>query len=232
MIEWIALLLSVCSLVALIVYVKLASPEARKRRRKRGLKQIPELDRGVRNFKQRYPQYEYGSGSYGLPTVRDFGDGTTLKIGAYCSIADGVLIVLGGHHRTDWVSTYPFPAKLLEAAHIPGYGGSRGDVTIGNDVWLCSGCTILSGVSVGTGAVVAAEAVVTRDVAPYSIVAGNPARVVGWRFDEQSRAELLASGWWNWPREEIAGAVSLLCSDRISEFLAYARKRNESVVAA
>ncbi|MND50711.1 Chloramphenicol acetyltransferase [compost metagenome] len=226
MIEWIALALSLCSLLIVIFYVKWGNPNARNRRRKARLKQVPEFDRGAYVFKKKYPQYAYGTGTYGLPTVKDFGDGTTLKIGAYSSIASGVLIVLGGHHRTDWVTTYPFPAKLSEAAHISDYGGSRGDVIIGNDVWLCSQCTILSGVTVGTGAVVAASTVVTRDVAPYSIVAGNPARVVGWRFDERVRAELLASQWWEWPKEEVTQVVGLLCNDNIENFLAYARKRN------
>ncbi|WP_306452934.1 hypothetical protein [Pseudomonas alkylphenolica] len=73
---------------------------------------------------------------------------------------------------------------------------------------------------------VAADAVVTRDVAPYSIVAGNPARVVGWRFDEQTRTQLLASQWWAWPKEEVAKVVDLLCNDNIERFLAYARERN------
>lgn len=226
MIEWIALAISLCSLLTVIFYMKWGNPEAKSRRRKARLKQVPEFDRGAYVFKKKYPQYGYGTGSYGLPTVKDYGDGKHLDIGAYCSIAEGVLIIIGGHHRTDWVTTYPFPAKLAQAAHIRDYGGSRGDVIIGNDVWLCSQCTILSGVTVGTGAVVAANAVVTRDVAPYSIVAGNPARVVGWRFDEQTRTQLLASQWWAWPKEEVVKVVDLLCNDNIERFLAYARERN------
>ncbi|SIQ83441.1 CatB-related O-acetyltransferase [Pseudomonas flexibilis] len=218
-----SLVVSICSIALLLAYVMYASPEAKRRRIKKKLKKVPEFERGKLVFKNKYPKYDYGVGTYGLPKVSDFGEGTTLRIGSYCSIAAGVHIFLGGHHRTDWVSTYPFPAKLPEAAHIKDYGGSRGDVVIGHDVWLCSNCTILSGVNIGTGAVVAAEAVVTRNVEPYSIVAGNPAKVIGWRFDEETRKELLASEWWSWPYEEILRAVELLCDKDIGAFLKYAR---------
>ncbi|MFF7707474.1 DapH/DapD/GlmU-related protein [Pseudomonas sp. NPDC007930] len=232
MVEWSALALSIAALFSLAFYVKWSSPKAEKRRHKKRLKQIPAFDRGKVIFHEHYPRFSYGPGSYGLPAVREFGDGTTLVIGNYCSIAEEVLIVLGGHHRTDWVSTYPFPSHLSEAAHIADASQSRGDVLIGHDVWLCSRCTILSGVTVGNGAVVAAGAVVTRNVPPYAIVAGNPARVIGWRFDEAVRAEVLAAEWWLWPREEVAAVVGLLCSDNIGAFLNHARARAGAAVAA
>ncbi|WP_010487430.1 CatB-related O-acetyltransferase [Pseudomonas sp. S9] len=223
--EWVSLVLSASALIVVLLYIGVASPNAKRKRLKRVLERVPEFERGQAHFKRRYPRYEYGTGSYGMPEVKDFREGTTLRIGAYCSIANGVLIVLGGDHRTNWISTYPFPAKLKEASHIKGYGGSRGDVIIGNDVWLCTNSTILSGVTVGHGAVVAAESLVNRDVAPYSIVAGNPARVIGWRFDEPTREALLATGWWDWPKEEIASVVERLCSEDIDGFLDYARNR-------
>ncbi|MFI8606968.1 CatB-related O-acetyltransferase [Ectopseudomonas chengduensis] len=185
----------------------------------------PRFYRPQIRFRQRYPQYQIGLGSYGLPLVHDWDEGSTLKIGNFCSIADNVQIFLGGHHRIDWVSCYPFPAYLPEAAHITEYGGTRGDVIIGSDVWLCANCTILSGVTVGHGAVVASGAVVSRDVPPYSVVAGNPARHVRWRFDEKTRNELLDSAWWNWPEAEIRQTVEKLCSSDIQGFLAYARSR-------
>src|SRR5690606_35017201 len=119
---------------------------------------------------------------------------------------------------------------ISDASHISEYGGSRGDVVIGSDVWLCSNCTILSGVTIGTGAVVAAGAVVARDVAPYSIVAGNPAKVISWRFDEKTREELLATEWWLWPREEIIKAVELLCSKDIQGFIEYAGSYKKGLV--
>lgn len=186
---------------------------------------VPKFHRGREKFHARYPGYEIGVGTYGLPVVHDWHEGTALRIGAYTSIADDVHIFLGGHHRTDWVSQYPFPAFVEEAKRIGDYGGTRGDVCIGNDVWLASGCTILSGVTVGDGAVVAARAVVSRDVEPYSIVAGNPARHIRYRFEHEVREALLASAWWTWPESEVRQIVHLLCSDDASAFLAYVKER-------
>ena len=203
--------------------------ERQLRKSLRGWLGRPELPRFLRpqaRFRERYPRYEIGLGSYGMPKVHDWQEGSTLRIGNYCSIADNVQIFLGGHHRTDWVSTYPFPAYLPEASHIKGYGGTRGDVEIGSDVWLCANCVILSGVNIGHGAVVANGAVVSRDVEPYAVVAGNPAEIVRWRFAENTRSALLEIAWWNWPEEEIRAAVSLLCSEDITAFLAYARSRD------
>jgi acetyltransferase-like isoleucine patch superfamily enzyme len=191
-----------------------------------GRKKTPKFYRGQEKFHERYPEYRMGVGTYGLPVVHDWDEGATLAIGAYTSIADDVHIFLGGHHRTDWISCFPFPAFIEEAKHIADYGGTRGDVVIGNDAWLASGCTILSGVVVGDGAVVAARAVVTRDVAPYSIVAGNPAKIVGWRFDEKTREALSALAWWSWPEDEVRSIAPLLCSSRLDEFLAYAQRRD------
>jgi chloramphenicol O-acetyltransferase type B len=190
-----------------------------------GRKRTPKFYRGQEKFLDRYPEYEIGVGTYGLPVVHDWHEGTTLRIGSYTSIADDVHIFLGGHHRSDWVSQYPFPAFLEEAKHIEDYGGTRGDVRIGNDAWLASGCTILSGVTVGDGAVLAARCVVTQDVAPYSIVAGNPARHLRYRFDEDVRAALLACAWWTWPESEVRQIVHLLCSKDVSALLAYAGQR-------
>lgn len=165
-------------------------------------------------------QIAVGAWTYGRPKVRFAESGARLTIGRYGSIADGVEILLGGNHRTDWVTTYPFPALpglWPEAAGVGGSHMTRGDVTIGHDVWLGSQCMVLSGVSIGTGAVVAARAVVTRDVPPYAIVGGNPARVLRQRFDEAQVAALLASRWWLRPRDEIAGFLPVLMSSRVDD---------------
>ncbi|MFZ3022811.1 CatB-related O-acetyltransferase [Pseudomonas sp.] len=195
------------------------------KRAKKKIRALSKLYRGPAKFIWRYPDYQMGVGSYGLPVVHDWHEGSTLKIGNYTSIAEQVEIFLGGHHRTDWVTTYPFPAMISEAQHIQNYAVSRGDVVIGSDVWLCTNSVILSGVTVGHGAVVAAGAVVSRDVAPYSIVAGNPAKHVRWRFSEEICAALLDTAWWEWPEQEIRVVSHLLCSDRLDEFIDYARQR-------
>lgn len=188
-------------------------------------RKTPKFYRGQEKFRRRYPQYGIGLGTYGTPVVHDWSEGSTLSIGSYTSISGDVHIFLGGHHRTDWISCYPFPAFIEEARGIEDYGGTRGDVRIGSDVWLAWGCTILSGVTIGHGAVVAARAVVTRDVEPYAIVAGNPARPIGWRFEPEVRNALLATAWWEWPEPEVRRVSPLLCSGRIDEFLDYARRR-------
>lgn len=196
-------------------------------RKLRGRTKLHSSARQQEKFRKRYPNYELGAGTYGMPLVHDLNNGTTLKIGAYSSIAKGVQIYLGGNHRLDWVTTYPFPAFLQEAVHIKSYDVSRGDVIIGSDVWLCADCTILSGVTIGHGAVVAGNAVVTRNVAPYSLVAGNPAKHVKWRFDEATREALLKSVWWEWSEEEIRQNVEKLCSENIQTFLEYVQQRQK-----
>lgn len=198
----------------------------RRRTARKSLRQMPRLLRNSARLQRQYPQYHFGVGTYGDLQVHDWNEGTTLRVGAYCSIAKGVQVFLGGHHRIDWLSCFPFPAFVDEAADIPSHGGSHGDVTIGSDVWLCTDALILSGVTIGHGAVVAAGAVVTRDVQPYSIVAGNPARHLRWRFDEATRELLLASRWWTWPEAEVRSASRLLCSSDTAAFEAYLRARS------
>jgi acetyltransferase-like isoleucine patch superfamily enzyme len=166
--------------------------------------------------------FAIGDHSYGRPKVRFPESGAKLSIGSYCSIADGVEILLGGNHRTDFVTTYPFGAMTgvwPEAAGLGGLHASKGDVSIGNDVWLGSQCMILSGVSIGHGAVVAARAVVTKNVPPYTIVGGNPARVIRLRFDQPTMDRLLASRWWDLPRERIAALIPLLQGAEVEAFL-------------
>lgn len=163
-----------------------------------------------------------GEHTYGAPLIRWWGEPANVSIGRYCSIADGVEIFLGGNHRVDWITTFPFPVfsrTWPEALLHTGHPASRGDVRIGHDVWLGSGCTVLSGVTIGHGAVVAARAVVTRDVPDYAIVAGNPASIVRMRFDAERVGQLLDIAWWNWNREKIRAEIPGLLSDDIDGFL-------------
>ncbi len=170
--------------------------------------------------------FTIGEFSYGRPKVRFPESGCKLTIGRFCSIADKVEILLGGNHRIDWTSTYPFaafPDLWPSAGGHADFHASRGDVAIGHDVWLGSGAMVLSGVTVGHGAVVAARAVVTRDVPPYAIVGGNPARVIRSRFDEVTIADLVETAWWDLPRAEIERLVPLLQSDQALDLVAAVR---------
>lgn len=165
--------------------------------------------------------FHMGEGSYGSPTVLSWGEGTIGRVGKYSSIASGVIIMLGGEHRTDWVTTYPFSALWPEAAHIQGHPKTKGNVFIGHDVWIGHDAFILSGVTIGSGAVVAAKSVVTKDVPPYAIVGGNPAKIIRYRFDNETILKLLSIAWWDWPREEISHAIPYLLSDNIQNFINY-----------
>jgi acetyltransferase-like isoleucine patch superfamily enzyme len=167
--------------------------------------------------------FDIGDWSYGRPKVRFSESGSKLSIGRYCSIADGVEIMVGGNHNLGFATSYPFgamPDLWPEAKGTHGFHTSNGDVVIGNDVWLGSQCLILSGVTIGDGAAVAARAVVTKDVPPYAIVGGNPARLIRRRFDDATVARLQATRWWDLPRERIAALIPLLQSGDVAGFLA------------
>jgi acetyltransferase-like isoleucine patch superfamily enzyme len=159
-------------------------------------------------------KYEVGRGTYGEPQIRHWGEPTTLKVGSFCSIAKNVTIFLGGNHRTDWITTYPFSVFWESAKNISGHPASKGDVIIGHDVWIGEGAVILSGVRIGNGAVIGAHAVVTRDVPSYAIVAGNPATIMRSRFSKDEIDILESLEWWNWDDYKInAGMKFLLQSD-------------------
>lgn len=173
---------------------------------------------------QQQPEYLESAGRYiyGKPRVRAFLANGKVKIGSFVSISYNVTIFLGGNHRMDWVSTWPFAAydDFPEVANLKGEEQyTNGNVVIGNDVWLCENCTIMSGVTIGDGAVVGANAVVRKDVAPYSVVLGNPAREFRKRFDPRQIESLLKIAWWDWPEERIRNALPVMCSKNIDEFI-------------
>lgn len=166
--------------------------------------------------------YQIGEFTYGKPQVYDWNEGTKLIIGKYTSIADEVTILLGGNHRMDWVSTYPFPTfpeKWPKAKDIKGHPWSKGDVVIGNDVWIGNGATILSGVTISDGAVIAARALVVKDVPAYAVVGGNPAKVIKYRFSRRTIKKLLRVAWWNWPKEKIERNIEFICTHDVDGIL-------------
>ncbi len=113
-----------------------------------------------------------GEYTYGIPTVLRYENNAKLFIGKFCSIADGVVIFLGGEHRTDWITTYPFSMLWEEAREIKDHPSTKGDVIIENDVWIGRYATILSGVTIGSGACIGAKSFISCDVPPYSVFVG------------------------------------------------------------
>ena len=169
----------------------------------------------------KFANYSVGRFSYGAPApnvIQNLGD-ANLKIGSFCCFAEGVTILLGGEHSPDWVTTYNFDLLYDEFRDVVGRSYTKGPVVIGNDVWIGQDAFILSGVTIGDGAVIGARCVVAKNVAPYSIVVGNPAREIRKRFDDDTIAKLLNIKWWNWSIQRIKENLPLLLSDNVKEFI-------------
>ena len=128
---------------------------------------------------------------------------------------------VGGLHRVEWVSLYGLRAMLeLPGAYEDGFTHSNGDIVIGSDTWVTNRCTVMSGVTIGDGAVVGTKAVVAKDVRPYAIVVGNPAREIGRRFSDEQVEALLRIRWWDWPTELVKERVDALSSPDIEASIA------------
>ena len=158
-----------------------------------------------------------GRYTYGFKNIviRQWNEGAALKIGAFCSLSTNINIFLGGNHRTDWITTFPFGhiyKDELGGEDIIGHPTTKGDVIIGNDVWIGSGVTIMSGLKIGDGAVISANACVTKDVLPYHIVGGNPAKLIKQRFDDEIIDLLLMLKWWEFSAENIKSINKILSS--------------------
>jgi len=164
----------------------------------------------------------FGKYTYGVPIIHWKQANTKLVIGNFCSIGHNVNIYLGGNHRTDWVSTYPFGHINKDKFNIfngEGHPGTKGDVVIGNDVWIGSHVTIMSGITIGDGAVIANNSHIVKNVEPYTLVGGNPAQLIKYRFLPEQIEKLLQIKWWFWDDEKINKFTPLLCNTNIDTFI-------------
>jgi acetyltransferase-like isoleucine patch superfamily enzyme len=163
---------------------------------------------------------EIGDFTYGDPEIQ-FVEQANLKIGKFCSIAGGVKIMLGGNHRIDWISTYPFNSisRFQTGKTINGHPATKGDIVIKNDVWIGNDALILSGVTIGNGSVIGARSVITKNIGDYEVWAGNPARLIRKRFNEEIINKLLELEWWNWEINKIEQNMQTICSQDIDELL-------------
>ena len=159
--------------------------------------------------------------TYGAEKIEVFqwGEGATCKIGKYCSIADKIKVFLGGDHKVNWTSTFPHREQT----------GTKGDIIIGNDVWLSHGVTIMSGVTIGDGVIVAANSHVVKNVEPYTIVGGNPAKYIRHRFSGNIIDLLLQLKWWDLPDDAVKSMEDVLCSEPNQEKLLELVKEYRSI---
>ncbi len=154
--------------------------------------------------------FEKNNVLYHFPINRD-----RLIMGKFCSIACGAkFLFTSANHTQKSLSTYPFPIFFdewdLDVEDITSAWDRKGDIIIGNDVWIGYEAVIMSGVTIGDGAIIGARSVVTKDIPPYTIVGGVPARQIRRRFSEETIAALLELKWWNWPREKIARKIEAI----------------------
>ncbi len=177
-----------------------------------------------------------GKNTYGpepqIMGVKEIARGS--KIGNYCSIADNLQFICKGTHMTNWVTTYPFNeiwGMNIPLYEINGIKGKAGDlppaspIIIGNDVWIASNVKIKQGVTIGDGAVLATECFVTKDIPPYAIVGGNPAKIIKYRFTQEQISNLLEIKWWEWSDIAVREAAPLLASENVDEFIKYAKNK-------
>jgi len=161
-----------------------------------GAGDAPVLSRGVE-----IGRHTYGFSEHTFPV---FTEGARIVVGAFCAIGPEARIHGGGAHVVTRAAAFPLNAILFDRGKRNAPDDiDKGPTVIGNDVWIGEGAMVLAGLTVGDGAVVGARAVVTKSVPPYAIVAGNPARILRYRFDEDIRERLLALRWWDWDDDEI-----------------------------
>lgn len=150
-----------------------------------------------------------GNESYGELTIYNNGTDSVVKIGNYCSIGPNTVFLVGAEHEMDHISTYPFKTMIFNEGTET---MSKGDIVIDDDVWIGYGAIILSGVHVGQGAVIAAGSVVSKDVPPYAVIAGNPSRIIKYRFSSELIEQLMQIDYGKLRREDIVKHKKELCS--------------------
>lgn len=156
--------------------------------------------------------------------IISWSDDYKVNVGRYCSIGRECNFFLHANHRPDWITTSSMllgpVSKEIEEMHFRlGHPTCKGDINIKNDVWIGAKATIMSGVTINSGAVIAAGAVIAKDVPPYSIVVGNPGKIIKYRFTEEQIEDLLDIKWWNWSEEKIRNNALLMWSDNIEGFI-------------
>jgi lipopolysaccharide transport system ATP-binding protein len=160
------------------------------------------------------PYCKFGDFTYGKPNVIRWGNIGTLTVGKFCCISENVTFLLDADHRMEWVTTYPFTSlkvqKHLKWMKPQPYIESKGNTIVENDVWIGYDATILPGVKIKDGAIIGAKSVVTKDVDSYQIVAGNPAKLIRYRFPQLDIFALLKIKWWDWDIQKIKQNVELM----------------------
>lgn len=188
-------------------------------------------------------RYSYYSGYYhghsfddcARYLMPDRDDVDKLRIGDFCSLGSGVAFMMAGNqgHRHDWISSFPFffmPEEPAFAGAENAYAPA-GDTIVGHDVWIGTEALIMPGVEIGHGAVIASRAVVTKNVEPYSVVGGNPARQIKKRFSDDVIEQLLEMAWWDWSLEHLHACMPLLCTNEVAGLYAY-WKANQAAIKA
>jgi virginiamycin A acetyltransferase len=160
----------------------------------------------------------WGEGTYGLPSIVSFDKKSTVSVGKYVSIASRVTFLLGANHKSGMVTTYPI--DRINSSKTTEDANERGNIEIGNDVWIGYGVTIIGDVKIGDGAIIGAEALVVDDVPPYAVVGGVSAKVLKYRFDDEQIRKLQAIKWWDWDRETIQERESDIYSKDVAFFIA------------
>jgi acetyltransferase-like isoleucine patch superfamily enzyme len=158
-------------------------------------------------------EYSYGSPRFATYHTCD------VYIGKFVGFAENVSIDTGGEHNTGVISTFPFHHFPMFQAAVAGAplnsALNKGDVVIGNDVWIAEGVRILTGVTIGDGAVIGSRALVCKDIPPYAIAVGIPAKVIRYRFSQDVIEKLLKIKWWDWPIEKILKHAKILVSNDV-----------------